>query len=425
MDDFFKSMKDQLENRPEPEFRESAWKALNSRLDASNPVASRPRRYWWTAALLLLLLGSTFCNYWFYRQLNSNETAAAKEIRIYHKDTIHHTRYVYHTDTVFQSRIVEVPVETVAAGLDYSGQYYLSRPSFARLDERFAFSESPLNLSLFSSLPRLPLFSSGPDRRDGTNKYSEEDHSSVLNRFTLFYGLPQAIDELESPERKAPDTDMGLIAKVEKKKSFGKRLIYGLKPKRVYVGPTLGGIYPVHSDLRDQKGFSVGLQAAISFSNQFRVWGEATYLRVAYTTTQLESLRGVPAITPPSSNFDFINAGVPQPALQYSLGIHYTLVNGGKWRPYAALGFSTLTLLPFEVTYKFEDVLNNLELTLEQKVDRKRQFSQHTLAKLGLETYLNKHWSLQLESIYRMSLETQGATNTNLFGLRVGALYRF
>jgi len=425
MDDFFKSMKDQLENRPEPEFRESAWDALNSRLDATNPVPARSRRYWWTAALLLLLLGSTFCNYWFYRQLKSTETAGAKEIRIYQTDTIHHTRHIYHTDTVFQSRIVKVPAQAVIAGFDPSGQYFLSQSSFSRLDERFAFSESPPNLSLFSSLSRSPLFSSGPGYKTVASKYSGEDNSSLLNRFTLFYGLPQAVDELESPERKAPDTDVGLVAKIETRKSFGKRLIYGLKPKRFYVGPTLGGVYPVHSDLRNQKGFSVGLQAAVSFSNQFRVWAEATYLRVAYTTTQIESLRGVPAITPPSSNFDFINAGVPQPALQYSLGIHYTLINSGKWRPYAALGFSTLTLLPFEVTYKFEDVLNNLELTLEQKVDRKRQFSQHTLAKLGLETYLNDHWSLQLESIYRMSLETQGATNTNLFGLRVGALYRF
>ena len=425
MDDFFKSMRDQLENRPEPEFQESAWDALNSRLDETHPLPVEPRRYWWTAALLLLLLGSTFCNYLFYSQLKTTQTAGAKEIRIYQTDTVHHTRHVYHTDTVFQTRLVEIPAQAAMASLGQQESFYLNRSSFLNLEERFSFSDIPPSLSLFSSSSGLRLFSSGSEQRAVTTNYSGEDNASVLNRFTLFYGLPQAIAELESPERKAPDTEVGLIAKVEHKKSFGKRLIYGLKPKKLHVGPTLGGIYPVHSDLRNRKGFSFGLQAAVSFSSQFRIWAEAAYLRVAYTTTELESLRGVPPITPPSSNYDFVNAGVPQPAFQYSLGVHYSLRNSGKWRPYAALGFSTLTLLPFEVTYKFEDLVNNLELTLEQKVNRKRQFSQHTLAKLGLETFLNRHWSLQLESIYRMSLETQGATNTNLFGLRVGALYRF
>ena len=57
-DDFFKSLKENLENRPEPAFQEGAWKAMEKQLVESKEVekTSAWTGKWWLPLLLLLLL---------------------------------------------------------------------------------------------------------------------------------------------------------------------------------------------------------------------------------------------------------------------------------------------------------------------------------------------------------------------------------
>lgn len=418
MDNFFKSMRDQMENRPEPNFREDAWNALNKQLDEAQYPAKVSNRNWWAAAAILLLLGSTLLNFWFYNQLKDANTIATKETVIFKTDTVHHTQHTYFRDTIIQTRFIaqSVPTNVYHNAYTNTGINSFGFPNFSSSFSR------PMYASLLPKSNRPSLFSSAPDDQSMVNHNDLE--GALLNRFTLFYGLPKVAPELESPDRDAENAELGNITVAKRKRSFGQTMVYAMRPKKFYVGPMIGGIYPLHTDLNNQRGSTFGIQAAVGFSNNIRLWFDAAYIRLTYQTSEIESLRGVPDITPPGGNYTFVSASVPQPALQYSTGLQYNFTSG-KWKPYLGAGFSTLTLLPFEVNYKFEDVSNDLQLKIDQGVSRKRQFSNHALFKFGLENSISERWSIQVESLYRLSLETAEATNSNLFGVRVGALYQF
>ena len=102
MDNFFDDLKNNLEHRPEPEFEESAWLAMEKTMQP-NQKPKRVIGWWWLSSLILALVMS---NIWMYFQMkNANQLAntfqnSTIEIR---RDTIFNSQTIYIRDTIFQN----------------------------------------------------------------------------------------------------------------------------------------------------------------------------------------------------------------------------------------------------------------------------------------------------------------------------------
>ena len=100
MDNFFDEIKDNLENRPQPEFEESAWLAMQNKMQEEDHPQRRAAGWWWLSWFVIPLLLS---NGWMYVQMEKTEVLLHKmELQ---RDTIYKTQIIYQTDTIYQSNI--------------------------------------------------------------------------------------------------------------------------------------------------------------------------------------------------------------------------------------------------------------------------------------------------------------------------------
>ncbi|MEM1321333.1 MAG: hypothetical protein AAGG75_13845 [Bacteroidota bacterium] len=430
MDDFFTSLKDNLENQPELPPREGAWRDMEERLNVASGKKRGTGIAWWVPLLLLLLSGSIASNYWFYRELRNHQPAPERAFNAtYGSDTVYLTKVIYQTDTVYQTRIISESTRVEQPGMPLST--YLANTSVHRstaslMEQRF---QQPLqswvsSANLWQAPPTNQSPSLWSSSTDANASAALAETNPEKSRWSLLDRLDHFLKQLPDYRRKEPAPELVMVNARKKKKTFGQQLI-GMRPRSISLGANGGWVYPIHSSVNNQAGFAAGIQAALNFSEQFRLWGEAAYLQLHFQTSSLDDLAGIPPIPSPGDEYSFIFANVPQPALQYSFGLQYLFNPGKKWRPYLAAGISSGTLLPFEVTYEYEDVQNNVELTVKQKVDRQRLYSSQALFKSGLELDLRGNWALQFEALYRLNLENKGVTSSNMMGLRTGFLYNF
>jgi len=109
-DEFFNSLKDNLENRPEPTFKKDAWTRMEEKLVAPQQAPTQTRGgHWWLPLLLLLLFGLAGSNVWLYRQLSQTNNQQV----LVQTDTIYHSKVIVQTDTIYQTKIIrETSVDT-------------------------------------------------------------------------------------------------------------------------------------------------------------------------------------------------------------------------------------------------------------------------------------------------------------------------
>ncbi|RMG84440.1 MAG: hypothetical protein D6714_07885 [Bacteroidetes bacterium] len=117
-DNFYKKIKEILENPPPFEADEKAIADLERRLDAAAKPASGPRYFHlaWMIPLLLLpfLLAGGFA-YSKYKALNEKLDEVTRHLKLVTKDTQVHTYVTYHYDTIFRTIYKDVIVQKTEA----------------------------------------------------------------------------------------------------------------------------------------------------------------------------------------------------------------------------------------------------------------------------------------------------------------------
>jgi len=83
------------------------------------------------------------------------------------------------------------------------------------------------------------------------------------------------------------------------------------------------------------------------------------------------------------------------------------------------------SLVRYEVAYEFKDPSTNIELILEQVVNRSKLIKGQILFKTGINYRVYRNWSLQIEGMYRMSNRKEGISSPNILGIRSGLSYQF
>lgn len=247
-------------------------------------------------------------NAWFYRALEqANRQIATLEIR---RDTILQTQVVQMTDTIYRTRVVrERIVKYLPAGFADRSEPVSGRPTDRPGEPRYAADAAEQNKAVNPSSAGMATSSQPADNASADqNTLDNEPVTSRLdpllfpNRY-LTHAPTFTLEEVPTPV-------------IKRKKTFRQQL-YPLRPKGFQMGITGGWAYPISQDLHRQRGSSMGLQAAVELSPSLQLWLDALYFNVRFETDRMDPSIGVPVVPPPTDNFTFIKAELPQPSFQF------------------------------------------------------------------------------------------------------------
>jgi hypothetical protein len=422
MDDFYKQFRDNLENRPEPPFSEGDWKDLEMRLDAQGKKRRGFFSWWWIVApVLFLLMGSN--TLFFFGLKKANEKLSALELR---KDTVFQTKLISKTDTFFQTKILySTLVEYVPASFAPSlttaqlQPFLFDEPGSSTVIYK---KQSPLYRSEGSLNPTFTIQPTFKENiNDSTNEILKDDAPDRLITLDMAKLERRAfLDMHDSSELLLREND---LRKRKQKRAFSDHL-YTLIPKKFQAGLSGGFAYPFKEDLSHQSGYSAGLQASAEFSPTIGMWMDVSYFKINFETTQMDETLGVPVIDSTLTNFKFMHARVPQVSIQYSVGLNYIFNTGGKWKPFAGVGYGAVSVLPHEVVYEYSNEDLGIDWNLDARVERKELFTNFLLLRAGLDYKISDHLNMQLRASYRSRNESKGFQFPEIIGLQSGLMYR-
>lgn len=405
MEDFFKQFRDNLENRPEPKLEERDWQDMQARLERSGPKRPAAFVWWWMAVpFMLLLTGSNAFFFWQWKK--TEQQVSSLELR---HDTVFHTRVVYTTDTIFRTRVIrERVVEYQTANA--SGRFNL----FKEVNE---------------------MQNSASDKDDATIQIQKLGNGDLTNRPVAVSGVgikqdltPLPIEGIQSV--KFPGKNLSLpyfstsIPARKYKKSFSDHL-YSLQPKGYQIGVSSGLAHPYGHGVDFKSGYSIGLYGALEFSPNLRLWIDAAYFKTQFLTDRMGNDIGVPQEAPPSTDYIFLQAEVPQPFVQYSAGMQYLFRSKHRLKPFVGLGLGAISLLTYDVVYEFKNPTLGVEWNLDVPIHQKGLISNFLVLPVGLEYGFSKHWNAQIQATYRYNWKDTGVRSPDMLGIQGGLNYRF
>jgi hypothetical protein len=384
MEDFLKQFRQNLERRPEPPFEERDWQNLQKRLDQQRE--KRPLAFAWLPLLLLSFGTSAF---FFFQMKKAERKIAALEIC---RDTVFQTKIIYKTDTIYRTQILR---ERVGDGLS-------------------VFAVSPSGNLIQEQKLKLP-----PSMVE--NEISPENQHVVANFDPL---PPPEILPVSGQMPPLPDVYAEPFV-LEKKKTFRQQYLYPLHPKGFRLGVAGGWAYPFSGEVNQQGGYSLGGQAAVEFSPHLQLWLDATYFKATFETDRMGDDISVPPVAPPSDQFVFVNADVPQPSWQFSAGMQYFFRADKKFKPLAGMGWGAVSLLPYEVIYEFENQALGVEWSLEKNVSRQAWLTNFLFLRAGFGHEFAQKWHWQFLTTYRLQIGETDFQTPHLLGLQAGLMRRF
>ena len=405
MDDLFKNIKDNLGNRPEPTFDKKAWQDMEKRLD-KKPWHGGGQFAWALPVALAVLFMS---NLFFFKKLNdANEKISKIELRA---DTIFQTKYIYQYDTLYRER-VETQYVTLAPEVRH---FYVSSNNFIASESKPNSNYAP---ATFSEMKYLF------DDSSNENSTSLAQNNSQSNSLKEVSFLTSDMSPLtyESSEMRLSLLDIPTEQK-RKKRPFQK-LASELQPIGFQLGMIAGLAYPQHANVAETNGLAFGIHGAVVFSKNIRLWGEASRYNVEFKSEEMGNSLGIPEVETPD-DFEFVEASVNQPFYQYVLGLQYLFNTKKKWNPYFGIGYTFASMQSYEVSYDFEHLVDDVEMSIEEMNERNDMIWNMFLLNGGFEGKLSKHIGLQFEGYYRWNGNKTGLLVTDILGLRGKLLYHF
>ena len=454
MDDFYKKIKDNIKNRPEPEFHENAWQRMQERMQQQtvSPVVRDNRFNKRTVLLLaLLLLSSALLNLWLFSRLN-NPQNAIQQIYTHQIDTILKTNVIYQRDTIFLNgnNITKVIQPQYSNSKNHNKIFYQTRynssrklfanlnPSAYNINNPFSISEltdsknksdSPWNIYKTTPFSKITFANNALGLRGKAGADVNVKQPINYNKIPLEYLATLPLENLIYNQDAPNDISdrlaaMKQIKEQNKKKKLAYHL-YQMRPKSIALGFNGGTIFSTQNILSLKTGLITGLEADIIFSENLRLFTEFSYTISHYKKDQMGDKFGIPVTPSPSDDFEFFEARVELPAIQYSVGLEYLFTTKNKARPYIGIGVNAMSTLPYEVQYEFQKGIDDLELLVDKELKKKTLISNQLLIKFGLEYPLKNKWSLNFTSFYRYNLKDNDFGPPNSIGLKTGLLYHF
>ncbi len=361
---------------------------------------------------------------------NANKKISNLELRT---DTIHQKHIVYQYDTIYRNTVETeyIVISELPRANVYTSQntYFNQTPAYSQRSNWVNTSHAPLT---FAALKFL------------FEKEQSDINPLLAENDNLALGIPENIDE-NQPGRMAvspfldtqfaplsyqPDVvDLAYLGppadymKVRKRPL--RKMAKNLSPMSFQAGISGGLAFPQNKKISESKGYSFGVHGEMSFSKSLRLWLEATYYKVKFETHEVDRKLGVPILPSPSEEYVFSEAYVVDPFIQYNIGLQYLFYAHKKWRPYLGLGYSAASLLPYEIRYDFIHTSEEMDLSIQQDIDRNDFIMNMFLFNGGIEGELSKRLRFQLEGYYRWNGTNDGVVVPDILGVRSKFIYKF
>jgi hypothetical protein len=218
-----------------------------------------------------------------------------------------------------------------------------------------------------------------------------------------------------------PDFSLSLAPNVTHKyQKTLPQILYPMRPKDFSVGLSGGRLFPFAQGLNKVSGWSLGMEASVGLSPQFRLWAEGTYQKTGFLSTLMDDALGIPFVMPPSDDFIFVNAETQQPILQFGLGMQYRFNPNGIWQPFVGLGYGAVTILPYQVAYEFNNQQLNVQWDFDQTVNRHDLLPNFLLLRAGIERPLTKRLDCNVMLTYRNNFGNSSFSAPPNLGLQMG-----
>ncbi|NET32894.1 MAG: hypothetical protein F6K19_12900 [Cyanothece sp. SIO1E1] len=430
MEDFYDSIRDNLENRPEPSFKEDAWKAMEGKLSEYERSQARVVVWpWWSYAMLALLPLSMLLNAWLIWQRPDGSTTSFDSVETYVQvDTVLKTQLIYQRDTVVQTRIIR---QLVDSGPSRAQQPWnpemanallgLSRRWDAGQVNRELLSNSTLNPNgiqptLANNLMLLRE-SLGPEAGS-----KEETELATLGAELLPVQLNPVIAQLptleDEPMQGLPISGF----------SYTPPPIWEhLRPQGASVGTQMGILLPTSKGMIDPHAFQRGFQLKLQLPNQLAIWSEFALIDIKYRLEETGDRVDIADVDPPAPNFEFQNIQVWQERTHLAVGLEYAFSTRRRRapKPLVAIGYNALGFKPYEIFYEFLDSDTGTEIQVEESIDRTDGPMHYLATKASYQWPLGRRgvWDLSLN--YRRSLNDNRFTNPNMVGLTSSFAWQF
>lgn len=420
MADFYEDFKNNINNRPEPDFNSEDWANMDARLDA------RPRRvvplFWWsTAALLLLLLGSNI--WWFSQnQYGQNETFNNTKTVII-KDTIYQKEIIYRIDTVVQiQRIVESKIIASAApNAPFYSQSFTSNGLFSNNENKYLTQKSAFTQKGFSANDLLNRAVSGL-QKSNTN-LNEAQLAFTLpgvgtKRSTLDF-LATDLNALATEKFTLSDDIQGLplLEKEKYRRRVLRKVWRGMQPTGLTLGLASSFSILFDEEIVSQKIRGLGLTAAVEFSPGFRLWFAGNHESFDYKSNAAGDRYDIPVIALPSTEFTFKYAEVSRSAVNFATGLQYYFNTDKKLNPYVGIGIGGRFLTAGNVKYEFEN--GNTEIDEYRDIAQRAYRFEYLDFQAGIAYQWSDRWQTQLGVDFLRNRE-ESAFSTLRFQAGVG-----
>jgi len=447
MDEFFKSIKDNLENRKTPEFKPEAWQGFVQRAQqvsaGTDTIVQKPlsSRRWILALVLALLLGSMILNYQQFKNAKAIESLvehSQKTASFNAQDTISTIQYIHRVDTIY---LVKDDVPQSQGASNTLSVNALKKPSHRGLVDFPTRSFYRFNKKLFQDISsdlfpsgeksakknKLNFFLSSPPKT--TNSSFEktdiiQDHfSTALSPLDL---LPLHFLEKEAitiEQLTSPFADLNTINK--RKKKTLRQVVFPMRPKGFSLAVNGGVLASNHSDIEGEAGFILGLQPHLIFNKNFRLFGEFSFAGFEYSTDRVDKSIGAPPLQEQLEDFELQQIQVQQQYFQFGIGLQYRFYMQHAFHPFLGVGWYNLQLLPYEIKYELKDLQNNNTLTLDKEVNQRKLVNNQLFLQSGIDYQLGVRWGLRLEAFYRQNLNAKEISSPSAWGGRLGLFKDF
>ena len=438
MDNFFDDLKNNLDNRPEPDMQESDWLAMQDKMKQEDQPKRGVAGWWWMSLLLIPLLLS---NAWMFVRMEKTEALVEKlELQ---KDTIYQERIIYKTDTVYQLVAPANPSNPIASNEIPSSKYPIfSQNKFSNINSLLA-----NNFLSKKSLASPISFSDKNDLAQTFLRHSYNQSTALTNNNTF---TKNKNDLLTNPDNQPSSNisnipslnskglittlDLSQLADIQeiditfKDKKWQNRLrkiAHTMQPKSFLIGASGGFAYPTNLNLDNREGYIMGVALATDFSKNLRMWMDISYLRLRLKTSNLNNAYGIPTIPLPEPNYIFQKASADQNNFQYSLGMQYSFDVNKKWKPYIGLGYTAAIIQSYEIEYEYTDAILGGEIIFPKEINNQATIQNLWLAKTGIEYQFSKKWYGQIEGYYRGSWNENVDLIPNITGINTRLFYKF
>ena len=421
MDNFFNNIKDNLNNRPELDFEDSSWLAMQQKMQPEKQKSSKRFGIWWWTSLLVIPL--VISNAWMYQKIEkTNKLVFKTQIQ---KDTIFKTQIIYQIDTVYKERVIQKPT---ISSLQNSSNYTSKNKIY------FKELRSPKTLFLFEkkSIVNYSMFNNrkmNGNKNDIKNSHPKNNYSDDHRQKNSLASLPSI--PLKLLQFNIVPNQLFINQKTTQTKKASKwvrniqRLSSVFRPKEFHLGAGSGLVYPLNGNSEKQNGESIGLTGNVMFSSNIRLWVNASYFRLHLKTNTLEDDNlNIPLISISNDDLTFENAEADQSHYQFNTGMQYVFNSEKRLRPYLGLGYSIVSIQPYEIEYEYTNP-SGADVIIPRDYSFDGLINQLWITNIGLEYHFEKKWYGQIEGYYQTNLGNKEQPIPNILGTNIRLMYKF